>query len=252
MNSNNHKAPRLFLDLPLAANRLPLDEQQTHYLRRVLRLKPGDAIVVFNGAGEERRAVVQTLTRHQAALATGDRLEALPESPLDLTLIQSLVKADAMDLIVQKATELGVTSIIPVTTDFSVVRLDSERASRRTAHWRRIARSACEQSGRHQPPVIHEPVSLSRCVATLPNRITKFALHPGSAQSFDAVANANADATRVAILIGPEGGLSDADQKLVAATGFSPVTLGSRILRTETAALVACGFAQLHWGDLSN
>ena len=252
MNSNNHKAPRLFLDLPLAAHRLPLDEQQAHYLRRVLRLKPGDTIVVFNGAGEERLAVVQTLTRHQAALTTGDRLEALPESQLELTLIQSLVKADAMDLIVQKATELGVSAIIPVTTDFSVVRLDSERASRRTIHWQRIARSACEQSGRHQPPVIDEPVSLNCCVAKLADEITKFALHPRSAQSFGTVVNANPDTTRVAILIGPEGGLSDPERTLVTAAGFSAVTLGSRILRTETAALVACSLAQLHWGDLSS
>jgi 16S rRNA (uracil1498-N3)-methyltransferase len=252
MNSNNHKAPRLFLNLPLAESLLPLDEQQAHYLRRVLRLKPGDAIVVFNGAGEERLAVVQTLTRHKAALATGESLEVLPESPLNLTLIQSLVKADAMDLIVQKATELGVSSIIPVTTDFSVVRLDSERASRRMIHWQRIARSACEQSGRHQPPVIHGPVSLSGCLAGLPDRTTKFVLHPGSAQSLEAAANASPDETRVAILIGPEGGLSSADRKLAATAGFLAVTLGTRTLRTETAALVACSFAQLYWGDLSN
>jgi 16S rRNA (uracil1498-N3)-methyltransferase len=133
----------------------------------VLRLQRGDELIAFNGHGEERHAVVSALQRRGAVLELRAAHAALPESPLDLTLVQALPKADAMDLIVQKATELGARTIVPVYAEFSVVRIDGERLDRRVEHWRRIAQSACEQSGRHTPPAIAVPASLQEGIARL-------------------------------------------------------------------------------------
>src|SRR5688572_31432008 len=126
MTSSQRRAPRLFVPRDLSAAALALDQHETHYLSHVLRLQRGDDLVVFNGRGSERYASVVALQRRGAELALGGIQQPLPESPLDLTLLQALPKADAMDLIVQKATELGVRTIIPVYSEFSVVKLDAE------------------------------------------------------------------------------------------------------------------------------
>ena len=116
--------------------------------------------------------------RDHSRLQIGAALEPLPESPLELSLIQLLAKAEAMDLIVQKTTELGVRTVIPVVTEFSVVKLDGERRARRVKHWQKIARSACEQSGRHCPPVVCQPQSLASGLAGISTEHLRFALHP--------------------------------------------------------------------------
>ena len=127
----------------ITAAEVSLTENQAHYLRHVLRLKLGDSVVVFNGAGKEYSAIVDTLSRDRAVLRLETELQPLPESSLEIMLVQSLVKNDAMDMIIQKATELGVHRIIPVATEFSVVKLDNDRATRRVAHWQKIAASSC-------------------------------------------------------------------------------------------------------------
>src|SRR5690606_9528735 len=150
---------RLFLERELGGERLPLGEREAHYLGHVLRLRNGDRLVAFDGRGTERVAIVRALGRRGAELELGETLEPLPESPLELVLVQALVKSDAMDWIVQKATELGVRAIAPVYSEFSVVKLEEERSERRVEHWSRIARSACEQSGRHVPPTVQPPAT---------------------------------------------------------------------------------------------
>ena len=159
MSSRKLRAKRLFVDRDLGGDTLPLDEGEAHYLGHVLRLQRGDELIAFNGRGEERYALVSAVQRRGAVLELRAEHAALPESPLDLTLVQALPKADAMDLIVQKATELGARTIVPVYAEFSVVRIDGERLDRRVEHWRRIAQSACEQCGRHAPPKIVVPVA---------------------------------------------------------------------------------------------
>jgi 16S rRNA (uracil1498-N3)-methyltransferase len=152
-----------------------------------------------------------------------------------------------MDLIVQKATELGVRRITPVYSEFSVVRLAAERAERRVEHWRRIAQSACEHFGRHTPPAVSAPTMLQDALRALPARAAKFALDPGADARLAAVPR---PATGLAVAIGPEGGFSVLDWQQLDAAGLARVTLGPRVLRAETAAIAACAIAQAEWGDL--
>ena len=242
--------PRLYVEARLEGPDIPLPGKQAHYLRHVLRLRPGNNVVVFNGRGDECLAEIQTLTRDGARLRIASASTPIPEPELDLTLLQGIAKADAMDLIVQKATELGVRTIAPVVTEYSVVKLDAQRVSRRLEHWLRIAYSACEQSGRHSPPSICEPQPLALGLEALPPTGTRLVLDPTAEVALEAGPGARPQAGPVSLLIGPEGGLSDRDLLLADRAGFRRVRLGPRILRVETAAIAACAIAQANWGDL--
>lgn len=240
------RVPRLFVERDLAGSTLALDEREAHYVGHVLRLGRGDDLVAFDGLGTERRAKVSDLQRRGATLELGEVSAPLAESPLALTLVQALTKADAMDLIVQKATELGVRRIAPVYSEFSVVKLDAERAERRVEHWRRIAQSACEQCGRHRPPSIEAPVELAASFSTLETD-TRIALDPTANTRLSAIAPSPASAV---LAIGPEGGFGTNDWRQLDNAGFRRVTVGGRVLRAETAAIAACAIAQSCWGDL--
>jgi 16S rRNA (uracil1498-N3)-methyltransferase len=239
--------PRLYLERDLTGNTLTLDEPEAHYVGHVLRLTRGEQLVVFNGRGIERSASVLAVQRRGATLELGDSFAALPESPLNLTLIQALPKSDAMDLVVQKATELGAHSVLPVYTEFSVVKLDVERSERRVDHWRKIAQSACEQCGRHRPPRIEAPAALAAALETLPNGPVRFALDPGAPLS---LARQPTPAPALIVAVGPEGGFGAADWRRLDAARFTRAALGPRILRAETAALAVCAIAQSCWGDV--
>lgn len=238
---------RLFVDADLGGGRVELGEREAHYVGRVLRLRRGDPLVVFNGRGGERSGRIEHLERRRAAIALEVELQPLAEPPTSLTLIQALVKSDAMDTIVQKATELGVSTIRVVRTDFSVVKLDADRAVRRLEHWSRVARSACEQSGRHRPPEIHAPGRLADVLETLPEQGPRIVFHP-DAPALEGCATAPEQ--HVCVLLGPEGGFSDADLETIDAAGFARFCLGPRILRADTAAIAACTLTQRLWGDL--
>jgi 16S rRNA (uracil1498-N3)-methyltransferase len=212
----------------------------------VLRLKRGDRLVVFNGRGTERDATVEALQRRGATLALAAVRAPLAESPLDLTLVQALPKSDAMDLIVQKATELGVRTLVPVYAEFSVVRLDADRSERRVEHWRKIARSACEQCGRHTPPRIEPALDLEAALEALPEA-KRLALDPSAEVSLGAQAPPKSG---LVVAVGPEGGFAAADWRRLDAARFERVALGRRVLRAETAALAVCAIAQSRWGDL--
>lgn len=247
MSDSNGSGRRLFVDAELSADRAAIGEREAHYMGRVLRLKRGDEIVVFDGRGRERRAVIERLEKKRADLALGEQLEPLPEPEISLTLVQALVKSDAMDTIVQKATELGVQTIHAVKTDFSVIKLDGERAERRVEHWGRVARSACEQSGRHRPPEIHAPTRLTDLLPALPAHERRIAFHP-EATPLERCSTPGTNT--VCVLLGPEGGFSPADLETITAAGFTCFRLGPRILRADTAAIAACTLAQNLWGDL--
>jgi 16S rRNA (uracil1498-N3)-methyltransferase len=246
MAAQKRRGPRLFLERDLSGDKLALDEREAHYLGHVLRLERGDELVAFDGRGTERRATVSSLQRRGAELELRETLDALPESRLEITLVQALPKSDAMDLIVQKATELGARAILPVYTEFSVVKLDAERAERRVEHWRRIAQSACEQCGRHVPPSIGAPGALPEALEPLTSADKRLALDLDASARLADVA---APARHVAVAVGPEGGFGANDWRRLDAAGFARVGLGPRVLRAETAALAVCAVAQSLWGD---
>lgn len=239
---------RLFVPHAVSAGEpLELAADQAHYLGRVLRLRPGDALAVFDGSGREFAATITSVGRHNAVLLPGEGAVRDVESPLAIRLIQGVSRGERMDFVVQKATELGVHRISPVITHHSVVRLDGERAGRRLAHWTRIARNACEQCGRTRVPLVDQPAPLAEALADDGAADCRLLLHPGADASLGEGRPAPGG---VDLLIGPEGGLSDEERAAASNAGFRPLSLGPRILRTETAALAAVALLQAEWGDL--
>ena len=217
---------------------------------QVLRMQPGETITLFDGRGGEWQARI-TGVRGKAVEATvGAHLAVERESPLQVTLLQALARGEKMDWVLQKATELGVARIVPVATERSVVQLDGERADRRIAHWQGVVAAACEQCGRNRLPEILPPARLeAACAAS--TATLKLLLAPGATASLAAVAaSATRAANGLALLIGPEGGLADAEQAVAMRAGFQPVSFGPRVLRTETASIAALGLLQGLAGDL--
>ncbi|MCX7890744.1 MAG: 16S rRNA (uracil(1498)-N(3))-methyltransferase [Burkholderiales bacterium] len=211
---------------------------------RVLRLAPGDAVTLFSGDGAEYAAEVLEIGRRAVSVLVRSRRETSRESPLAIRLAQGLSGGDRMDLVIQKATELGVTAVQPVLTARSIVRLSSERQERREAHWQNVAIAACEQCGRNVVPEVLPLVPLADFLAQ-PRSALALVLSPAGSASLRAIA----PAADVEILIGPEGGLTAAEREAAVAVGFTAVRLGPRILRTETAPLAAIAALQSMWGD---
>lgn len=247
MIAHSHRLPRLYVDRELEGASLTLDDREAHYLGHVLRLERGDRLVVFNGRGTERQASVDELQRRGAVLALTSTHPPLPESVLELTLLQALPKSDAMDLIVQKATELGVHTVIPAYTEHSVVKLDAERSERRVDHWRKIAQSACEQCGRHRPPKIELPAALAAALEALPSNAVRLALDPAAPLP---LAEQAPSQRKLVVAVGPEGGFGSMDWLRLDRAEFTRVSLGLRVLRAETAAIAICAIAQARCGDL--
>lgn len=245
------RIPRFHLDAPLApGSEIALPIQAATHAVRVLRLQPGDAVTLFNGDGSEYAArLVAADSRHVAALVEA-RQDAPRESPLAITLAQALARGEKMDWIVQKATELGVAAIVPVTTDRSEVRLDPARAAARIDHWRAVAISACEQSGRMVIPRIGTPVTLDQWLATLPppDDEVRLALHPDAVGA--ALRMLRPVPGKVTLAVGPEGGFSGNDLAALRQASFGFIALGPRTLRTETAGVAAVAALQALYGDL--
>lgn len=242
-------APRLFINDKLSANSdRVLRGEAARYVGRVLRCRPGDALALFDGSGSEFAAVITTINKQEVNVRIADAAARNVESPLDVRLLQGISRGERMDIVVQKATELGVRRITPLLTEFSVVRLDSSRAEKRQQHWQRIATSACEQCGRNIPPTVDTAATLQDYLQAAPaNDCNRLLLQHGASNAFTDRAGPPG---AIELLIGPEGGLSSAEQDTVIARGFVPVSLGPRVLRTETAAIAALALVQSLWGDL--
>ena len=242
---------RIFIDETLAVGaELQLDRDQARYLSRVLRLRNGDMVNVFNGNDGEFGASVVSLGKNSAVVRVDIAIETATESALKVHLVQGISRGERMDFVVQKATELGVKRISPVFTEYGVVRLDDDRARKRRDHWDSVATSACEQSGRIRPPLIDAPMDLNAWFgAGAKESDTDLILRPGAAAALVSLA---APVTKVCLLIGPEGGFSEKEYDDAEIAGFTAVSIGPRILRTETAALTAIAIAQSCWGDLQN
>ncbi|WP_226686051.1 16S rRNA (uracil(1498)-N(3))-methyltransferase [Stutzerimonas stutzeri] len=233
---------RFFIDAPLSLGRHPLPEASAHYISRVLRLSAGSAVQLFDGSGSEFRGELLEVGKKSVIVELHERVTGMPESPLRIHLGQGLSRGERMDWAIQKATELGVTQITPIVSERCEVRLSDERADKRLAHWRQIAISACEQCGRSVLPVIHSPVCLRDWLPVEAD--LKLVLHPVAEPL-----TSHARPQTLAFLIGPEGGLSESEVEQAANQGFQPARLGPRVLRTETAPVVALSVAQQLWGD---
>lgn len=239
--------PRFFTDCPLADGQtLPLPDTVVRHIR-VLRLHEQDEIVLFNGSGKAFRAMLTSIGKRAAeARIVGEMPSENSESRLHITLIQAVSSGERMDFTIQKSVELGVNTIIPVSAERSVVRLSGERADKRIQRWQEIAVSACEQCGRNIVPNIAPLQTLQQAFAGLPaDTDLKLLMSLNHAQKLGAFA----EPQRVALMIGPEGGWTEAEEAAAFAAGFQSALLGGRVLRTETASLAAIAAMQTLWGD---
>ncbi|HEX7810682.1 MAG TPA: 16S rRNA (uracil(1498)-N(3))-methyltransferase [Burkholderiales bacterium] len=221
-----------------------------HHAARVLRLEAGDAVVLFDGLGGEFEARITRMERGDVHVKTGAHRDVERESRIEVTLVQGLSSGDRMDFTLQKAVELGVGAIQPVATERSVVKLRDERAQRRVEHWQNLVISACEQCGRNRipsvAPVLAYDAWAAQLVHPLPEGEARLLLSPQAPVSLHELRSVPA---RLTLLAGPEGGLAPGELQIAGSRGFTPVRLGPRILRTETAAVAALAAIQALWGD---
>jgi len=233
----------------LSHSRITLDPEESHHLARVLRLTEGARVFVFDGEGGEYECEVERVSKQAVELAMLTRLTDEVESPLRLTLGQALIKGDKFDWVVQKATELGVTRIVPLIAEHSDVRKVEERAEHRLQRWRRIALEAVKQCGRRRLVEIIEPVGALKFFEAADEQVRLIFSERGG-RSLRELAIESAPSLSVALTIAPEGGWSEAEAQSALNHSFIPIHLGRRILRTETAAIAAVALAQHLFGDL--
>ena len=239
---------RIYTPGPLqTGTQATLPEAGAHHLARVLRVRVGAPLVVFDGSGGEYRAEVVEIQGNTVKVQIGEFIRGTPESPLKITLTQGMPRNERMDWALQKATELGVAAIRPIVTARSVVRLDDKQSAKKVEHWRNIVIGACEQSGRNHIPAVLPPLSFRDHLANGTREGLRLVLSPSAPGSLAGLASMS---SKVELLIGPEGGLDDDELERAQSAGFVPVRLGPRVLRTETAAVTALSVLQALWGDL--
>lgn len=238
--------PRLFIPLKLDINQeVTLNLPFSHRLLQVLRLKLHDRLLVFNNTGIEFTATLKSVNKNLATIVTSTSVARKNESPLQIHLGQGISRGEKMDFTIQKAVELGAHCITPLFTEYCNVKLKDERLEKRLHHWQSVAISAAEQSGRCYVPQVLPPQPLATWCSSATG--LPLLLDPRAQSNISSI---NKRPTNVTILIGPEGGLSAEEASLAQQHGFIPITLGPRILRTETAALTVISILQAKWGDL--
>ncbi len=241
------RIPRIYQDAPLPIDsEFELDERAQRHLTQVLRLRPPAPLILFNGNGREYRATLQRLERKQAMAWIVAATPGLPESPLPITLAQAIAKGERMDIVLQKATELGVKHIQPLHCQRSMAPPPADRLARRMAHWQGIVIAACEQCGRSDLPTLSAPMGLADWLAR-DAELAKIVLDPSGQ---DSLSIARPPEQGCGLLVGPEGGWAGAEITRFADMGCLRLRLGPRTLRTETAALTAIALLQARWGDL--
>jgi len=240
--------PRFYCPPPLPhGGSFDLPPDAAHHAARVLRLREGNRVEMFDGLGNACHGVIAELGGKRVVVGEIAAGNADRESPLPVMLAQALSSSEKMDWIIQKATELGVAQIQPLDTERSVAKLSAERATKRLEHWRQVAISACEQCGRNLLPEIHAPLDIMAWLQqTRATSDSKFILLPEGAASLHAQAKPQG---KVVLLIGAEGGFTGAESDSALHCGFTPIRLGARVLRTETAAVAGLAALQTLWGD---
>ena len=238
---------RVYVEEPLQAGQpCVVEGSAANHIMRVLRLGDGDLLTLFDGRGGEYGARISGLNKHSVKVDVLEHREVERESALHLTLAQGISRGERMDWVMQKATELGVTRIIPVITERTMVKLDERQSEKKVQHWRGIVVAACEQSGRNRVPEVTPPVAYYEVIRAIEPSMTRILLSPTGTQRASELPRS----THIAMLIGPEGGLSDNEREAAVAAGFQEVRMGPRILRTETAAIAALAALQHDFGDI--
>jgi 16S rRNA (uracil1498-N3)-methyltransferase len=240
------RIPRIYTDTPLQAGaEAQLNDNAAQHVGRVLRMQPGQALSLFNGDGHDYRALIASASKKNVTVQVEHSTANSSESTLEIVLGQTLSKGDRMDYAIQKATEMGVTRIVPLSTERCDVRLKGDREDKRLNHWRSVAISAAEQCGRARVPDILPVMNITEWLEYSQRCDVRLVLHHRTEQSLNSLAKPNS----VALMIGPEGGLSADEIAQAEKSGFLPVTLGPRVLRTETAPVAAMALCQWLWGD---
>lgn len=240
-------SPRFFCNATLGPGvQLDLPANAAHHAGRVLRLKAGDDAVLFNGDGQDYRVELLRVSKDGVTAKVVAWEAPERESPLNVTLAQAISSGDRMDLTLQKAVELGVSAIQPLSAERSVVKLSGERAEKRREHWQNVVISACEQCGRAIVPQVSAPMPLPNWLGAMPDFALKLMLSPSAGRTLHDLPEPTGD---ICLLIGCEGGLAPAEVRAAENSGFTPIRLGARILRTETAPLAALAAIQTLWGD---
>ena len=240
------RIPRIYQDIPLSSNRdIALDSVASQHLLKVLRLREGAAVIVFDGKGVSYEGVITGASGKTAQVSLQTQLESTTESPLQLHVGLGVSKGERMDYAIQKLVETGVHAITPLQTEHTVVKLDHRREQTRLQHWQGIIINACEQCGRSRLPSLHEVCAIADWIGQT-EADCKLVFDATGETGLKAIEPAP---TRLSVLIGPEGGLSEQEIRHASQHGFRHVRLGPRILRTETAAVAISAALQTLWGD---
>ena len=242
--------PRFYCPPPLPlSGSFDLPPDAAHHAARVLRLREGDAVEIFDGSGNECQGVIAEIGGRRVVVGKITAVNTNRESPLQVMLAQALSSSEKMDWVIQKATELGVAEFQPLDTERSVARLTAERAAKRIEHWQQVAVAACEQCGRNLLPKLHAPLDIMAWLQqTRALPAMKLILLPeGAASLHDQVKPQD----KVMLLGGAEGGFTQAESDAALHCGFIPIRMGARVLRTETAAIAGLAALQTLWGDFS-
>ena len=240
--------PRFYVDFALSPDSVvELPDNVVRHLN-VLRVKNTEEIVLFNGNGKSYPALSEVLEKRRASVRILREEATDNESPLKITLVQAVSAAERMDFTLQKSVELGVAEIRPVISERCVVRLSGERAEKRVARWQEIVVSACEQSGRNIVPKVLPLTTYAQALQQLPQETTKLLMSLNRAQKLSDV---QPQSGKVVFMVGPEGGWTEKEEQQAFDAGFQSVTLGKRVLRTETASLAAIAAMQTLWGDFA-
>lgn len=242
------RIPRIYTPQILTTGQvIELEEAPSHHLGKVLRMQPGRELIVFNGSGGEFTACIDSIGKKKVSVLLKEFEAENRESPLELELAIGISRGERMDWVLQKATELGVTRITPLLTERTEVKLGGERQEKKFAHWQQILASACEQCQRNILPMLAQPRLLDDWLHNVKAQF-RFVLHHRDSCGLPD----DPSATSVALLVGPEGGLSETEIERALAQQFAPLTLGPRVLRTETAPVAAISLVQYRWGDFKN
>lgn len=242
------RIPRIFIDTDLNENtQINLPDSTFQHVCKVLRLKSGHPVRVFNGKGGQYHATLCDVEKRSANLSISHFEPLHNESPIQVTIGQTLSRGERMDYAIQKSVEAGVYAIQPLFSERCEVKLQADRLEKRLTHWQQVAISAAEQCGRGFVPQVHFPIELEEWLDKCKEMLT-LTLHHHSAKpinQFQCPEN-----KQVSLLIGPEGGLTENEVQLSESKGFKAISLGPRVLRTETAPVVALSVINTLWGDI--
>jgi len=242
---------RFYHSKPININQnIIMDDFAAHHALKVMRLKSNDQLILFNGDGSDYLAQVINISKRQVEVSIKSKEDIDSKSNLKLILLQALTSNDKMDLIIQKTTELGISEIQPIICERSIVKIKKEKLKKKLSHWRQVSIAACEQCGRAKIPTIHEPENIIKYLERImeSDKDTKIILSPEASKSLDNITPNIKQGIK--FLIGPEGDFTKQELDLSIQKGFSPIKIGPRILRTETAPICILSILQYKYGDI--